>query len=107
MFENLKVVNLTQHPITVENDEGKWVFKPSGTEARVGIKLKEIKPGFYKQSFTEVENLPEPAENTIYIVSAMVLSGLKGRSDVYAPATSIVKRNEKGFIDSVPGLVQY
>jgi hypothetical protein len=54
--------------------------------------------------------LPEPADNTLYIVSALVLTAAKaqGRTDVVAPATGHPEcvRDEKGFIKSVPGFVR-
>jgi hypothetical protein len=66
--------------------------------------------GVCSQKFGEVTGLPEPADNTFYIVSALVLTAAKeqGRTDVVAPATghSECVRDEKGFIKSVPGFVK-
>ena len=59
--------------------------------------------------YGEIENLPEPEEGTIYIVSAMVLAAAKekGRTDVVAPATGHPDCIRKdGFIVSVPGFVR-
>ena len=58
------------------------------------------------QSFGDVTGLPEPVKDTIYIVSAMVLSALNGsRADVVAPQSDKAERNDKGHIISVPGFV--
>lgn len=57
----------------------------------------------------DLDNLPEPEEGTIYIVSAMVLAAAKnkGRTDVVAPATGHPDCIRKdGFIVSVPGFVR-
>lgn len=54
--------------------------------------------------YGEIENLPEPEEGTIYIVSAAAKE--KGRTDVVAPATGHPDcKRENGFIVSVPGFV--
>ena len=48
-------------------------------------------------SFGEVQGLPEPAEGTYYVVSAMVLTALHGsRSDVLGVSEYV--RNEAGQV---------
>ena len=108
MFDNLHLVNLTPHALNVVNEEVNLTVEPSGTIARVAVTTEEVegKPGFFKQVFGQVEGLPAPEADTVYIVSAMVLSALgSSRTDVVAPATSMAARNEKGQIVSVPGFV--
>lgn len=104
-------VNMTPHAINLNDGR---VFPPCGTVARVSASYSEPNvPGFAvgdvcQQVFGEVEGLPEPKPGTCYIVSALVLSALKGsRPDVVAPATGHPKcvRNEKGQIVSVPCFV--
>ncbi len=60
------------------------------------------------QSFGDIQGLPAPEAGVIYIVSAMVLSAAKDRTDLVAPATNHqdTVRNEKGHIVSVPGFVR-
>lgn len=77
--------------------------------ARVANKFSNFCCGISTVFYGEIENLPEPEEGTIYIVSAMVLAAAKekGRTDVVAPATGhpdCVREN--GFIVSVPGFVR-
>ena len=52
--------------------------------------------------------MPEPIEDTFFIVSAMVLSALAGtRQDVVAPRTdNTAIRNEAGHIIAVTGWLQ-
>ena len=103
----MNFVNLTPHSIKL-NDGTE--FPPSGTIARVAADLQEVAKisgvHFFRQTFGEVEGLPERVPDTIYIVSALVL-GAVDRGDCVAPATGHkdVVRNEAGQIVSVPGFV--
>lgn len=105
----IKIVNLTPHSVKITDGQS---FEPSGKVARVdaiqedagninGIPIK-------KQTFGEIIDLPEPQDNTVFIVSAIVLAAAKaqGRTDVVAPDTSNAVRNEQGHIISVPGFVK-
>jgi hypothetical protein len=92
-----RFVNLTPHKVT-EIVSG-VTFDPSGSVARVDMTQKvleevALKEGnrpltIYKTVYGEVQNLPKPSEDTIYIVSAPVINALleKGirRTDVVAP----------------------
>lgn len=63
-----------------------------------------------EQQFGDVTGLPAPESDTLYIVSALVLTAAKaaGRTDCVAPATGHPDcvRSDKGFIVSVPGFVR-
>ena len=106
--ENFEVVpnrfiNLTPHTIILNNGH------PSGKVARVENQFSNFCCGISTVFYGEIENLPEPEEGTIYIVSAMVLAAAKekGRTDVVAPATGHPDcKRENGFIVSVPGFVR-
>ena len=101
------MVNLTPHAIVLDNGVSSLTVQPSGTIARVSVDVEETAvSGLYSQQFGDVAGLPEPVEGTLYIVSAMVLSAVPHRADVYAPATALAARNELGHIVSVPGLVR-
>lgn len=105
-------INLTPHAINVidRDDQMTTTFEPSGALARVSssfaatVELDDF--ALNRQIFGEVENLPDPKEGIIYIVSGMVLDRCKGRSDVVAPRTdNTAVRNEKGHIVAVRGFV--
>lgn len=103
-----RFVNVTPHAITLNNGV---VFPTSGTVARVSNSFSEPDDdNVMSISYGNIEGLPEPADNTLYIVSALVLSAAKekGRTDCVAPATGHPDcvRSEKGFILSVPGFVR-
>jgi hypothetical protein len=97
-LEKMKLINLTQHDIVVYDQSNNEVLRvpPSGVVARVqsteelvgymnGIPL-------FRALYGEVQGLPEPQENTVYIVSQLVLQALKEkgiqRTDVMAPNTN-------------------
>ena len=99
-------INLTPHAIALNDGR---IFAPSGVVARVTTSFADIVNDVCEVVYGEVENLPEPKEGgVVYIVSAMVLGGCKGRHDVVAPATGHPQtiRNEKGHIVSVPCFVR-
>jgi hypothetical protein len=100
----MKYINCTPHPIVL-NDGRR--FEPSGSVARVGTSFTSFENDVCSVVYGELENVPAPVEDTLYIVSAMVLSS-SDRKDLVAPATGHPEtiRNEKGWIVSVPGFVR-
>lgn len=105
----IKIINLTPHSVKITDGQN---FEPSGKVTRVdtiqenagninGIPVKT-------QTFGDIIDLPEPQDDTVFIVSAIVLAAAKtqGRTDVVAPDTSNAVRNEQGHIVSVPGFVK-
>lgn len=101
-------VNCTPHAIKLNDGR---VFEPSGTIARVSQSISDFDAdGVATQTFGSVVDLPEPQAETIYIVSAMVLSRaqIEGRTDVVAPATGhkACVRDQDGRIVSVPGFLR-
>ena len=106
---DFEIVNLTPHAINIVNEADglNITVEPSGVIARVASTVSKVGTGFYTTSYGEVEGLPEARKGTVYVVSGLVLSALGNtRNDVYAPATTLATRNEKGQIVSVPGLVK-
>ena len=104
-----KLINLTPHAIVVKNGNQEKTYPASGTVARVNTTSLEIGvvDGFLimEQSITG-HNVPAPQKGVMYIVSAMVLAQLPGRSDLVAPDTNNAERNDKGHIVSVPAFTR-
>ena len=108
----MKVVNLTAHSINVILGEKELAY-PSEGLARVRTEEKTIGTvegiPVIKTVYTTVEGLPEQQENTIYLVSTLVLQALKtngiDRPDCLAPNTGIsgAIRDEQGCIIGVKG----
>lgn len=99
----MEFINLTPHAIKLNNGT---VFSPSGKIARVESHYTPFdENGISHVEFGQVENLPEPQEGVIYIVSGMVAAASK-RHDVVSPATGHPEAvRENGQIVSVPGFV--
>lgn len=110
----MKLINLTPHEIAVYTQNKEQVLfkvpaegiipRVSSTQEIVGeINGVPVR----KNTYGAVENLPETQPDTIYIVSAMVLSALtRNRSDVVAPDTGAgAVRDESGRIIGTTGFV--
>lgn len=105
--------NLTPHAITVVREDGcETVFQPDPQgPARVSVRTETLPAiaGFrlQQQAFGQVESLPEYDENTVLIVSALVLAQCKDRADVVAPDTGRdAIRNDAGQVVAVRGFVR-
>ena len=65
----MKFINLTPHPINITDGP---TFDPSGTVARVSTEQKVVDTvngiNVHEQTFGDIEGLPSPEEDTIYIV---------------------------------------
>lgn len=94
----IKMVNLTPHDVNFVDNDGNIVrtVKPSGVVARLSVEtivIGEIDGIQVTESvFSDIENLPEEAEDTIYIVSSLVAEKAK-RADVYVPNGSVRDSN--------------
>ena len=108
----MNIINLTAHTINVVNGESNIAY-PSEGLARVKTVEKEIEKingiPVVKTVYTDVEGLPEPEENTVYLVSTLVLQALKAnginRTDCLAPNTGLsgAIRDDQGRIIGVKG----
>ena len=105
MFTDLHLVILTPHPIVIDDGTTVLTIVPSGTIARVTTSLTDLGDGLFTRTWGDVVDLPDPQDNTIYIVSAMVAGRVLDRTDVASPATDMAKRDDNGRIVSVPGLI--
>ncbi len=99
----MKMINLTPHSITFITNEGNVVIEPSGSVARVSattaqsgtVECDGITVPVTTTVYGEIEGLPEPQDDTIYLVSSLVASRTD-RQDVFIPAESV--RDEQGRI---------
>lgn len=121
----MNIVNLTPHPISflVNEETGECLkVQPSGIVARAGSRRIQVQAvnglRVVRQVLGAPQELPEPEEGTIFVVSGMALqamrdlgesdrdtSGRVGR-DVFAPDTGPdAIRDHTGQIVAVRGLV--
>ena len=95
-----KFVNLTPHDIVIFRRDGKRVLIPAtGKVARVSVRCEQItdEDGIpvMKNVYGDVEGLPDPEANTIYIVSSLVACRAQ-RVDVLVPNDFV--RDDSGRI---------
>jgi hypothetical protein len=99
---NTAFVNLTPHSITFFDAAGNVILtvEPSGQVARCSVAREKIGMingiPINKSRFGEVENLPEPQEGTIFIVSALAAQAVPEREDVFITDDAV--RDEQGRI---------
>lgn len=97
----MNIVNCTPHSINIHFEDGDVLsIEPSGIVPRCSVKS-EMSGSIngipvFSEVFGDVENIPEERENTILIVSRIVVAALPSRTDLVFP-TQIV-RNDKGQI---------
>ena len=111
----MKFVNLTPHVITIYNLYANKITLPSSGVARVETTEETLEPIEDIPIVSTpipgpVVGLPEPSDGVAYIVSLMVLQhpAVRGRTDVYAPATGpkhAAMRDEQGRIIGVTRLI--
>lgn len=107
------IVNLTPHTLNVVDDAGKIILSvaPSGTIARVTTQQTVVGNvggvDVVRTVFGDVDGLPAPQDDVVYVVSTLVLQALKAngifRNDVVSPDTSptSVVRDDAGNIIGV------
>lgn len=93
-------INLTPHAINVVINGETKTIEPSGSIARVSMTQELINTidgiPVYRNSYGKPEGLPEPKENTYYIVSALLAQAVPEREDVLITSNPI--RDEAGRI---------
>ncbi|MBU7037454.1 MAG: hypothetical protein HXS52_05955 [Theionarchaea archaeon] len=113
LFEKKKpvLINLTPHDVVIRQGEKDIIIPRSGKVARVketerrsetvdGVDITDI-------SYDKTVNLPDPQENTVYIVSVIVAFANKDRRDLVFPDGLHAYRDERGQIEAVPGLRRF
>lgn len=99
-----KIVNLTPHDVVLVISEERSVTFPtySGVRPIPRVSARIVSDGdidgypLTRTEYGEVEDLPEPKEDTWYIVSAMVAGRCPDRSDLLIPNEAV--RDDKGRI---------
>lgn len=94
------LVNLTPHAINIIFGNETKTVEPSGTIARVSMTQELINTidgiPVYRNTYGKPEGLPEPEENTYYIVSALLAQAVPERKDVLITSNPI--RDPEGRI---------
>lgn len=115
-------INLTSHEINLDLNGARFGIAPFRDEngipqtARVKVENSPVYPLWVDNwsmgipvttpIYGEVEGLPDPQPDTVYIVSLMVAQRVPWRNDVFAPDSGPTAiRNAAGQIEAVRGLV--
>lgn len=107
----MNIINLTPHTINIYDADKNpvAVVEPSGEVARVTATRTLVDVGengipFYVTTYGEVTGLPEPQQDTIYVVSGLLRSEVPERLDLWQPGELL--RNEAGQPVGCIGLQQ-
>lgn len=100
----MKIVNLTPHSLNILVDGKDIVIPPSGTVARATTVRKQIGSitidgvdiPINKTVFGDIDGLPAPADDTIYVVSMLVAQAVPDRDDVFIVDDAV--RDDQGRI---------
>lgn len=99
-------VNLTSHDVVLHHKGARWVFKRSGTVARVSVENKLMGEyqgvPLYMMETGSVVGLPERRKGVYYIVSGIIVAALPYRKDLLQPIDLI--RNKSGRVVGCRGL---
>jgi hypothetical protein len=105
------IINLTPHPRHLYKENGEvFTIAPTAPAARVSSVTEEVFKingiPVTRTTFGDVENLPDPEEGTIFVVSMLVQQAAPNRTDLYRPDTGPqnVVRDGEGKIIGVRAL---
>lgn len=104
----MNVINLTPHALDLVCNDGLVMhIEASGVVARCAERRNRVGEVagmvIERAEFGAIEGLPDPQTDTIFIVSTLVLTALKGvRPDVFSPGKAI--RDDAGRIIGANGL---
>lgn len=98
----MNIVNLTPHAVNIVDKHNNIIktIEPSKKVAR--LKTSTIVIDYIddipitQTFFGEIENLPYPKKDTVYIVSTLIAQAATGRNDIFIPNESV--RDDKGRI---------
>ncbi|WP_053958111.1 hypothetical protein [Sulfobacillus thermosulfidooxidans] len=100
----MNLINLTPHAIHFMANETTLTIEPCGTVARCAVTrhvtgyltIQGVTIPVTRTQFGAVEGLPNPAPDTLYIVSALVAQACPDRDDLVIPDDTV--RDDAGRI---------
>lgn len=106
----MTIVNLTPHEVNIISDGAiRRTFTPSGIIARVSVGDTVVDTidgvDILEERYSDVTDLPDPADDTIYIVSLLVCQACPERSDLVHPSRPV--RDNAGRIVGCEGLGRF
>ena len=106
----MTLVNLTPHALSLVVGSEAVTVPPSGTVARVSVTRESagtvtvggVQVPLYRTTYGAVEGLPDPAPNTLFVVSAVVAAAARDRTDLVVPDDLV--RDDQGRVVGARGL---
>lgn len=105
--------NYTPHACHIYDNAGKEIIGTYESEGNARVTTKNIQVGtvgpdnapLFKSEYGEIDGLPEPEENVLYIVSFIVKNACPERNDLISPASDPQNsvRDEAGRILGTKG----
>ena len=103
MSTRQKILNLTPHALNIRGGGGIVTIPPSGNVARVSVsyadagevEINGVSIPVKKAMYGDIDGLPAPVSDSIFIVSGMVAGRVSGRPDVFSPGELIRDKNGK------------
>lgn len=111
-FGKISLVNCTSHPVLFQGSDGiVESIDSSGCITRVeyehnlGNTIDYNGINLVNELITGVINIPQPKENTLYIVSRIVYDTLYDREDLICPNSIKASRTDSGSVAYVPSFI--
>ena len=99
--DKTKFVNLTPHDVVLKTVDGSFLTIKSSGVARVStsFEVKKIVCGVIvgETTYGEITGLPEPQQDTLFVVSLPFIKAAPERHDLVVPYDCV--RNEKGLVE--------
>lgn len=106
----MNIINLTPHNIVIALDNEHITLPPTAPPARCAIRSERIGEingiPVVSSVFGDVENLPSPQPDTVYVVSTVIAQRV-ARADVLSPDTGPTAIRENGQVIAVRALQSF
>lgn len=106
----MQILNYMPHTLNIELPDGERIAIESSGVARCTVKNVQVGEvngiPVVSAEYGEIVGLPEPAEDTVYVVS-MLVAQRSGRSDVVGPDSGSSAIRENGQVIAVRNLTRY
>lgn len=105
----MKILNYMPHTLNIETPDGERIAIESSGVARCAVKNVQVGDvdgiPVVTAEFGEIVGLPDPQENTVYVVSMLVASRAN-RPDVLSPDSGPTAIRENGQVVAVRNLTR-
>lgn len=103
MLKIKKIVNLCPHPVVVFGDYQLPIYDlPTSKNPARSVARNEFVANCVKRRVDRIgENIPDPEEGTLFVVSNSVRSNYPERKDFASPSGSVIRNGKAGCVHLV------